>query len=74
MSQPLLILSPCLGNPENAGVTYQSRPLFSSQEGKGEASTSDSVFLFGDPREPRGDIALVPSLGPQRRQWCDGHL
>ena len=65
--QPLLILSPCLGIPENAGVTYQFRPLFSSHEGKGEAATSDFVLLFGDPREPRGYIAPVPSLGPPEK-------
>ena len=29
VNQPIVILSPCLalGSPENAGVTYQFRPL-----------------------------------------------
>ena len=64
---PVLILSPVLRTPENAGVTSQFRPFVRSQEGRG-----DVVFEFapfsGDPRECRGCVAIPPIWGPPRRQ------
>ena len=38
------------------------------REGRGEATTSDFVPLFGDPRDCRGYVALPPTCGPPRRQ------
>ena len=46
--QPLWILSPLLGTPENAGVTYQFRPLVGPREGRGEVATFDFI-PSGDP-------------------------
>ena len=68
LRQPILILSPCLGTPENAGVPYQFRPLLGPREGRVEAANSDFVPLFGDPQECRGSIAIPPSFGPPGRQ------
>ena len=59
-----------LGTPENAGVTLQFRPLFGPREGRGEAATSDFLRArgVGDTRECRGYVAILPSLGPPKRQ------
>ena len=60
----LLLFSPrlALGTPEHAGATQQLCPLLGPREGRGEAPNSDSVSLFGDPRERRGYVAILPPL------------
>ena len=67
----LLILSPrlALGTPENAGVTWQFRPLLDPREGTCEVATSDFVPALGvgDPRECRCYVAILPCFGPWRR-------
>ena len=57
--QPLLILSPLLGTPENAGVMQPFRPLLGPREGRGETATFDFVPFLGDPRKCRGYVALL---------------
>ena len=68
---PLLILSPCIGDPEKAGVMLPIRPFFHPREGRGDLATSEFVpFYWGPPRrqglgsqsahfwaEGRGDVA-----------------
>ena len=65
---PILILSPCLGTPQNARVMQHFRPLAGPREGRGEVANSYFVPLFGDPRECRGCVAIPPACGPRRRQ------
>ena len=43
--QALLILSPCLGTPENAGVTQPFRPPLGPREGTAEAANSVSPYF-----------------------------
>ena len=64
VKQPLLILSPLLGTPENVGATYQFHPFVAPQEGRGEATTSDFVPFVGYPRECRGYAQFRPLVGP----------
>ena len=59
----LLILSPCLGTPENAEVTQHLRPLLGPREGRRELATSNFVPVVGGPRECKGYVALPPSFG-----------
>ena len=47
LRQPLLIFSPLLGTPENAGVMLQLRPFLGPQEGMGEVATSDFLPALG---------------------------
>ena len=68
MRQPILILCPLLGTPENAGVMRHFHPLSGAQEGRGEAANSDFVTFVGDPRESRGYVAFRPTFGRPRRQ------
>ena len=68
LGQPLLNVSPLLGSPENAWVMQQFRPLLGPREGKGEAATFECVPFVGDPRECKGLIAILSSLGPPKRQ------
>ena len=63
-----LNLSPICGIPENAGVTYQHLPLLGRLEGRGDVGDSDFVPFFGDPRECRGYVAILPTFGLPRRQ------
>ena len=61
-------MSPCLGTPENVGVTEHFHPLLGPREGRGrEPLLILSPFVWGS-RENRGYIALPPSFGPPRRQ------
>ena len=46
--QPILILSPCLGTPENVGVTQHLCPVFFGlREGRGEAANYDYLPALG---------------------------
>ena len=44
-----MILSLCMGTPEHARVTQHLCPLLGPQEGRGKATTSNFVPLFGYP-------------------------
>ena len=59
--QPILILSPLLGTPENAGVTWHFRPLLGLQEGKDEAANSDFVPFVGPFVGDRPLLSAVPT-------------
>ena len=64
--QPLLILSPLLRTPKNAGVTQHFCPLSGPREGRGEVATSDFVpFCLGIPKNARVTWHFRPLLGPQ---------
>ena len=61
--QPILILSPVLGTPENAGVMQQICPLVGPREGRGEVANSDFVPLLGTPKNARvRQSSLILSL------------
>ena len=65
MRQAILILSPLLGTPKNAGVMLHIRPLLGPREGRGEAGNSDFVPSLGTPENAGVILHFCPFLGPR---------
>ena len=63
-----MIVSSCLGTPENVGVTEQLCPHLGPREGRGEVATFDIVPFVGQPRECSVYVAdaLLYALGKAR--------
>ena len=68
LRHPLPIRFPFLGTAENEELMSHVRSLLGPREGRGEATTYDSLPLFGHQREGGGFGATSTPFGPPRRQ------